>query len=153
VAAGAVGALAVLAATAVLALPYLSVRETSIASDIQGVDPVKALSQLQTAADLDPLSAVPGRLAGTIALETGRYAVARERFAEVTDRDPGGWYGWLGAGLAASALGDRGQARQDLERAASIERSNAAIQAALSRVDTSNPLSPLDALRMLVVVD
>jgi Flp pilus assembly protein TadD len=145
--------LALLAATAVLAFPYLAVRETSIASDIWGADPAKALSRLRTAADLNPLSAVPGRLAGTIALETSRYAVARERFGQVTSREPGGWYGWLGAGLAASALGDRSQARRDFEKAASIERSNTAIQTALRRVDTAHPLSPLDALRMLVTVD
>jgi O-antigen ligase len=146
-------AVALLAATAVLAFPYLAVRETSIASDTSGADPVNALSRLQTAGDLNPLSAVPGRLAGTIALETGRYAVARERFEQVTERDPGGWYGWLGAGLAASALGDRSQARRDFEKAASIERSNPAVQAALQRVDTADPLAPVDALQMLVTVD
>jgi O-Antigen ligase len=145
--------LVLLAATAVFALPYLAVRETSIASDIRGADPAEALSDLQTAAGLNPLSAVPGRLAGTIALESGRYGVARERFEQVTDRDPGGWYGWLGAGLAASALGDRSQARRDFEKAASIERANVAIQAALRRVDTADPLSPPDALQMLVTVD
>lgn len=147
------GGLALLACTAALAFPYLSVRETSIASDIEASNPAKALSDLQTAADLGPLSAVPGRLAGTIALQTGRYAVARERFAQVIERDPGGWYGWLGAGLAASALGHRSQARQDFEQAASIEASNPTIQAALQRVDTADPLSPGDALRMLLVAD
>lgn len=150
--AGAASIAALLAVTVVLAFPYLSVRETSIASDIQGTHPVKALSHLQTAADLNPLSAIPGRLAGTIALETGRYEVARGRFEQVTARDPGGWYGWFGAGLAASALGDRVQARRDFETAASIERTNRAIQAALDRVDTADPLSPVDALHMLVTV-
>jgi hypothetical protein len=149
----AAGGLVVVACTAALAFPYLSVRETSIASDVASSDPVKALSDLQTAADLDSLSAVPGRLAGTIALQTGRYAVARDRFAQVTARDPGGWYGWLGSGLAASALGHRSQARRDFETAASIEASNPAIQAALRRVDTADPLSPTDALRMLLVAD
>ncbi len=145
--------MSLLAATVVLAFPYLSVRETSIASDVQAFDPVEALSHLQTAADLNPLSAIPGRLAGTIALQTGRYDVARERFEQVTARDPGGWYGWFGAGLASSALGERSRARRDFETAASIERSNRAIQAALERVDTAHPLSPTDALGMLVTVD
>ncbi|MBV9803186.1 MAG: O-antigen ligase family protein [Solirubrobacterales bacterium] len=145
------GILALLGATVVLAFPYLAVREVSIATNLRGVDPGRALARLQTAADLNPLSADPGRLAGTIALESGRYAVAAERFGQVTARDPGGWFGWLGTGLAASALGDRSSARSDLERAASIERDNTAISAALARVDTSHPLAPLTALQLLVV--
>ncbi len=134
-----------------LAFPYLSVREVSIASNLRGVDPTRALADLQTAADLDPLSADPGRLAGTIGLQTGRYEAAQVRFDQVTARDPGGWFGWLGTGLAASALGERSLARKDFERAASIERNNAAIQAALARVDSAHPLPPIQALQMLVI--
>ena len=149
---GVAGTVALLAATAVLAFPYLSVREISLASDIRGADPRQALADLQKAADLDPLSAAPGRLAGTIALQTGRYAVALDRFRQVTSRDPGGWYGWLGAGLAASAVGQRSLARHDFEVAGSIKHGDPVIGEALARVDSANPLSPTQALRMLVVV-
>ena len=54
------------------------------------------------AAELNPLSADPDRLAGTIALKVGLPNIAAARFTRATDRDPGGWFGWLGAGLAAS---------------------------------------------------
>ena len=83
----AVGALAALVA---LGLPYLSVREVSIASDLTASNPAGALQALDTAARLNPLSADPGRVAGTIALHNGLYAVAEQRFAQAIARDPGG---------------------------------------------------------------
>src|SRR5207253_1115762 len=67
------GAAAFLAATIVLAFPYLSVREASLASAIGQADPRKALADLDAAARLNPLTAEPGRIGGTIALVTGRY--------------------------------------------------------------------------------
>ena len=149
---------AVLAAAAVVALlaalyalvpAYLSVREVSIASDLRGSDPARALHDLQTAADLNPLNADPGRIAGTIALQTGQYATARQRFQQSISREPGGWYAWLGAGLAASALGDRAAARHDLEMAESIDSKDAVISVALKRVDSAHPLSPAAALQLV----
>ena len=114
-------------------------------------DPARALQDLQTAADLNPLNADPGRIGGTIALQTGQYATARERFQQSISREPGGWYAWLGSGLAASALGDRAAARHDLEMAEAIDSKDAVIQVALDRVDTAHPLTPADALQMVAM--
>jgi hypothetical protein len=147
-----VGASALVAAVVVLAFPYLSVREVSDASDIRASDPAGALNDLRVAAELDPLSANPGRVAGTIALQTGRYAVALQRFDQATAREPDGWYGWFGAGLAASALGERALARHDVGVAASMNTQQPAIQATLSRLGTAHPLSPSQALQMLVLI-
>jgi O-Antigen ligase len=146
------GASALVAAVVVLAFPYLSVREVSEASDIRASDPAGALNHLRIAAELNPLSANPGRVAGTIALQNGLYAVALQRFGQATARDPDGWYGWFGAGLAASALGQRALARHDLGVAASMNTKQPAIGAALSRLDTPHPLSPSQALQMLVLI-
>ena len=143
------GVVALLAALYALVPAYLSVREVSIASDLRQSDPARALQVLQTAADLNPLNSDPGRIAGTIALQTGQYAIARERFQQSISREPGGWYAWLGAGLAASALGDRAAARHYLETAASIDSRDAVIRVALDRVDTAHPLSPAEALQMI----
>ncbi|HSC01770.1 MAG TPA: O-antigen ligase family protein [Solirubrobacteraceae bacterium] len=147
--AGALGVLALLAAVVVLGFPYLSVRETSIGSDLSQTDPARALHALSVAADLDPLSASPGRLAGYVALSSRNYGAALARFEQVISRDPGGWYGWLGAGLAASALGDRAHARRDFQVAASINPRNALIAGALAAVDTHRPLTPAAALQLL----
>ncbi|HTX10914.1 MAG TPA: O-antigen ligase family protein [Solirubrobacteraceae bacterium] len=148
----ALGASALVASVVVLAFPYLSVREVSEASDIRTSDPAGALNHLRVAAELNPLSANPGRVAGTIALQTGRYAVALQRFNQATAREPGGWYGWFGAGLAASALGERALARHDVGVAASMNTRQPAIGATLSRLDSAHPLSPSQALQMLVLI-
>jgi len=144
------GAALLLAAVVVLGVPYLSVREVSIATNLRQTDPVKALSDLRIAAELNPLSPDPGRLAGTIALQSGRYAIARERFEQAISRERGGWYAWLGAGLAASALGERSIARHDFQVARSINPKEAVITEALGRVGSPEPLTPAAALQSLV---
>ncbi|HUA70463.1 MAG TPA: O-antigen ligase family protein [Solirubrobacteraceae bacterium] len=143
------GALAVLAAVIVLGFPYLAVRETSLASDVRQTDPAQALNDLSTAAALNPLSADPDRIAGTIALSTDRLGTAGQRFERTTARDPGGWYGWLGAGLAASALGNRALARHDFQVARSINPKEPVIQQAAALAGTAHPMTPAGALQML----
>jgi hypothetical protein len=149
----AAGTLALLACVVVLGFPYLSVREVSIATNLRDSDPAKALDDLRIAAELNPLNADPGRTGGTIALQIGQYDTARERFEQAIARDRGGWYAWLGAGLAASASGNRALARRDLEVAASIDTKDAVVGEALARVDSAHPLSPVDALQMLALSD
>ena len=147
----ALGGLALLAAVVVLGFPYLSVREQSVAGNLRQSNPSQALSELSTAADLNPLSAAPGRLAGTIALGAQRYTTAQQRFEQAISRDRGGWYAWLGAGLAASANGDEAVARHDLEAAHSLNRSEPVIARALAQLGTAHPLSPADALHLLAL--
>ncbi|MEO9119805.1 MAG: O-antigen ligase family protein [Solirubrobacteraceae bacterium] len=151
VAAAAVG-MAFLAAVFALALPYLSVREVSTASDIRSQDPSAALRDLSIASDLNPLSPAPGRLAGTIALQAGRFTEAESRFHQAIARDPGGWFAWLGAGLAASQLGDRATARRDFVVAASIDARQPAVTQALRRVDSRSPLTPAQAFNLFLAI-
>jgi hypothetical protein len=145
------GVAALVLATLVLGLPYLSVREVSNASNLAISNPTGALRDLATAADLNPLSPVPGRLAGRIALSAGEYEVAEQRFSQAISREPGGWFAWFGDGLAASQLGDVARARHDFGVARSIDSSQPAIQEALARVDTPHPMSASDALRAIVL--
>jgi hypothetical protein len=147
----AAGALALAAATIVLGLPYLAVREVSTAGDIAHRHPGAALSDLRTAADLNPLSADPGRLGGTIALQHRLFGEAERRFGQAIARQPGGWYAWLGRGLASSALGDSARARHDYAIAARINKLQPAVRQALARVDSTGPLTPAQAFRLLVL--
>jgi O-Antigen ligase len=145
------GALALLAGAVVLGFPYLSVREVSIASNLRARNPAAALNHLSDAGSLDPLSAEPGRLGGTIALQSSRFTEAQQRFGQAIAREPGGWYGWFGQGLAASALGDPQTARHDFRIASSINSQQPAIKQALARVDTGHPLTPSEAFGLLVL--
>jgi O-Antigen ligase len=149
--AAALGIVAAVTAGVVLVFPYLSVREVSTASDIQTSNPQGALHDLSIAADLNPLSSDPDRLAGAIALRTGQYQVALERFNRSIAREPGGWFPWLGAGLAASELGRRRLARHDYRVAHSLYRKQPAIDAALKRVGGRRPLTSVEAFKLLTL--
>jgi len=146
------GMLGLLAAVFALGFPYLSVREVSTASDLRAKNPVAALSDLRVAARLNPLSADPGRLGGAIALQTDRFMEAEMRFRQAISREPGGWFAWLGAGLAASELGDATTAHRYFAVAASINPLQPAITEALKRVFSRDPLTTADAFKLLVVV-
>jgi Flp pilus assembly protein TadD len=146
-----VGWLALLAGVVVLGFPYLSIREVSLASNVRFSDPAAALSDLAQAARLNPWSSVPGRLGGAIALQSGRFAVAEQRFRQSTDREPGGWFAWLGAGLAGSALGQTPTAVHDFKAAYAINTQQPAITAALDRARSRRPLTYNEMLQLLVI--
>jgi O-Antigen ligase len=143
-------ALAFLAALAVLAIPYLSVREVSIGTNAAGRNPTAALRDLDLASKLNPLNSTPGRVAGVIALQNHEYAVAQQRFHQSISREPQGWFSWLGEGLAASALGEKAIAHHDYVVAVSLNSRQPAVTEALKRVYTSHPLTPTQAFSMLV---
>ncbi len=146
------GVVALLSATAVLAFPYLSARQTAVASEIQGSNPDQALRDLHAAAQLNPLSSDPGRLAGAIALRVGDYSTAAQRFQQSIKAEPGGWFAWLGLGLAESALGHPDRSHRDFARALAINDRQPAVQEALQRVYSRRPLTAAEAFRVLVVV-
>ena len=143
------GGVAVVAAAGVLGLPYLAVREISIADNIRSADPAGALSRLHTAAKLNPLSPDPDQIGGTIALETGRYTDAERRFRQAIKLRPHGWFGWLGVGLAASAQDHPARAERDFAYAASLNSQEVLLRSALARVHTRHPVSPREALDIL----
>jgi O-antigen ligase len=145
------GVAALVAAVIVLGLPYLSVREVSLGGEASRHDPQAALADYATAAELNPLSSVPGRLAGVVALGSGGAPVAEQRFLQSIHREPGGWFSWLGAGLAASALGRRDVADYDFKRAYAINDTQPADQEAVARVYSNHPLTSAEAFRLLVV--
>jgi O-Antigen ligase len=142
---------ALLAAVLALGFPYLSVREVSTASNVSAKNPSAALHDLKLAAKLNPLSADADRLAGAIALRNGLYDEAQRRFSQAIAREPGGWYAWLGEGLAASALGDSARAHRAFEHAGRIDDRQPAVEVALARVNTTHPLTPAEAFRLLVL--
>jgi O-Antigen ligase len=136
----------------VLGFSYLSAREVSLGSSIASSNPHAALDDLKLGADFNPLSSIAGRLAGTVALHAHDYALAERRFEQSLANQPEGWFSWLGAGLAASALGQRTIAHRDFVNADRIESRQPAVTTALRRVYSAHPLNPSTALNMIVVV-
>jgi hypothetical protein len=151
-AAVAAGLAVLVAGVVVLGLPYLSVREVSLASNTRFTDPAAALADLDRAAQLNPLDATPGRLAGAIALQMGQYGVAEQRFQQSISREPGGWFAWLGAGVAASALGRTPVAVRDFRVAYGINSRQPVISTALARARSFHPLTYDEMLKLLVLV-
>lgn len=143
------GAVLLIAMTLVLALPYLATRKISIASDLAGTDPTAALADLRQAASLDPLDADPTRMAGFIALQSGRNQLAASLFAQSLAREPGDWFAYLGSGLAASALGHRATARRDYAIAEHINHTQYVDYQALHLIDTPHPLTTDEALKLV----
>ncbi len=111
------GVLAGLVLAASLALPYLSQLVVQDAARIWTRAPATAYARLQDAAGLDPLSAEPYLVAGSIALRYGELARADRDFARALQRSPGDVYALLERGAIASATGRRGQALTLLEQA------------------------------------
>ncbi len=138
--------------TVVLAFPYLSAHEVQVASRADAASPSAALDDLRLAAKLNPLSSDPGRLAGAIALRNGRWTLALRQFRKSIKAEPGGWFSWLGAGLAQSALGEPEQAHGDFVVARRINARQPAVQDALQRVFTKTPLTSDEAFKLLVLL-
>ncbi len=138
--------------TAVLAFPYLSAHEVQVASRADASNPSAALNDLRVAAKLNPLSSDPGRLAGAIALRSGRWTLALRQFRNSISAEPGGWFSWLGAGLAESALGEPEQAHRYFAEAKRINARQPAVQDALQRVFSKDPLTSDEAFKLLVLL-
>jgi hypothetical protein len=145
----AVAGVAFVASVVALGLPYLSLRESSLANAVSASDPAAALRDFQHAADLNPLDAVSPLTAGEVAMNDGEWRVAKQRFAQSISRDPGSWFAWLGSGLASSSLGDRTQAYHDFSVAYSINNQQPPVRAARARAMTAHPLTYGQAIGML----
>jgi tetratricopeptide (TPR) repeat protein len=90
----------VLVATAgALVLPWLAYRYESAAAGVWRDRPSVAYDRLDFAADLNPLSAEPLVLEGSIAIRRGDMSRARESLRDAVAREPGTWYAWLQLGL------------------------------------------------------
>jgi Flp pilus assembly protein TadD len=95
------------------------------------------------------LSARPELVAGVIALELGRSALAERRFAQALERDDDDWFAWFGRGLAASAMGTRARARQDYRRARALDPAEPLVREALERLNGDDHLTAEEAFARL----
>jgi tetratricopeptide (TPR) repeat protein len=106
-----------LAVAAAFTLPWLSRLQVQSAAAVWVAHPGVAYARLGAAARLNPLSAEPYEVAGTIALRRGEATRADRAFALALARTPGDAYATLERGAIASAQGRRVAALALLDRA------------------------------------
>jgi len=115
---------AALALSAVLAVPLLVLwaadHQRQAAANVYATDPLAAFTRLERSAALNPFSAAPDTLAGSIALRFGDLPRADAAFARALERVPDDQYATLERGAIASALGRREQAERVLARAVAL---------------------------------
>jgi tetratricopeptide (TPR) repeat protein len=106
-----------LAAATALVLPWLSGLEVRSAASVWVRAPASAYARLRSAADIDPLSAEPDLVAGSIALRYRELARADHEFALALARSPDDQYATLERGAIASQRGESARAQALLARA------------------------------------
>lgn len=130
-----------LVAAASLLLPFGAARDTERATQTWRSDPRGALDRLDRAASLNPLSARPDLLAGTIATRIGDTDLARERFAAALERAPDNWYAELEVGAIDALEGRRKQGLEHLSRARALNPMDPLVGEALRAARNREPLS------------
>ncbi|MHB8491417.1 MAG: O-antigen ligase family protein [Solirubrobacteraceae bacterium] len=131
----------VLAAAASLAAPWLSALEVRAAAAVWAHAPGTAYRRLSDAAQLDPLSAEPALVAGSIALRLGDLKRADHQFALALQRSPDEQYATLERGAIASQLGEARRARAMLQRAHTLYPRDPLANMALALADAGRRVS------------
>ena len=137
----AAAALVAIVAAVSLALPWISARLTDSAASGWPDDPQAAYSRLDTARDLNPLSARPDLVAGTIAIRNDDPTRAAAAFTRAAEREPTNWYARIELGTLDLADGKRGRGVAELHRARELNPAEPLIATAIRRSRGSNPLT------------
>jgi tetratricopeptide (TPR) repeat protein len=114
-------AVALLAAAASFALPWLSQLEVEQAARIWPSSPASAYGALHDAAGLNPLADEPYVVAGNIAVRLGDLTRADREFARALSRNAKDAYATLELGAIASARGERARGLAELARAVRLD--------------------------------
>jgi len=137
------GAVAVLAAGLVsLVLTWASFSFLQEGREIGASDPARAFARLDTAAGLNPLTALPYVYKGLIAREAGRPDEAREAFASALEREPRNWFAAMELGLLEASQGNNRAAVAALRRAQALNPRDPLLEIALRLVSAGGPVDP-----------
>jgi O-Antigen ligase/Tetratricopeptide repeat len=117
-------------------------RELTRAGAVFATRSGEAYDRLDRARSLDPFSATPDTVAGSIAARLGDPVRARALFTRALDRSPDDQYARLQLGAAQSALGQRRAARLSLERAVALAPRDALAKEALAVVRSGGRIDP-----------
>jgi O-antigen ligase len=143
-------AIATLVVATALALPLLAAARLADRGFAEWrVDPSGAIDDLERAAELDPLSAVPYVRLGVVAIDLERPALARRAFESALERDPSAWYPEFQLGLL-EAPESRARAIRRLRVAQRRNPREPAVLRALGTVERGGSPSPRAAQRLVL---
>jgi tetratricopeptide (TPR) repeat protein len=129
-----------LAAALSLALPGISARYTDAAYHDFRDDPGLALSRLNRAADLNPLSAEPLLARGVVAQRLGLAATARSSFQRAAGREPDNWFAQFELGVLDAAAGRRASAVAHIAKARRLNPQQMIVQVVDPQVRQGRPI-------------
>jgi hypothetical protein len=138
-----------LAAFVALALPYLAVRYVDLASTVWARSPQQAYLDLARARSVNPLSANPDLVEGTIALQLHDAARARRAFVHAISTEDT-WYPHLELALLDAQAGGFGAAAAELGRAARLDASDPVLVKARALLATRRRVNPLSFNREIL---
>jgi tetratricopeptide (TPR) repeat protein len=139
-----------LAAAVSFALPWLSERELEKATAAWRDNPEAAYERLDRAAGLNPVSARPLLVEGTIAILLRQPQRAEAAFLDVLEREPRNQYAWLHLAALASARQDRVLARRRIERAAALAPRDEATRQVREALSNGLRVTPQGALNRVL---
>ena len=141
-----------LAAAAALSFlpPWLAEREIDRAVEVWRTSPAAAYERLERAADLNPVSARPAVVEGTIALRAGQSARAERAFRDALEREPRNAYAWLELAALASSRGERVEARRLIARAVRLDPRDEATRLARGVIAAGRRLTPREVNRAIL---
>jgi tetratricopeptide (TPR) repeat protein len=120
--------------------PWLSQVQQNKAVSVWRADSKAAFDDLDSASSLNPLSATPKLLAGSIALRLDQRGASERYFREALERDPDDAYAHLELGALLSQRGRRAEAIATLERAHRLDPRDDLTALALHRVRRGKPV-------------
>ncbi len=132
----------VAAASASLVLPGLASAYTDAGVQVWGREPAAAFERLERAADLNPLSAEPLLLEGSIALRLEDEVRARDALTRALEREPKNWYANVQLALLAGSLGDYAEAERYIGRALELNPRDKVAARVARLIERRKPIDP-----------
>ena len=133
-------AVPVIAVALSLGAPWLSQLDQNKGVSTWRTDAAAAFRSLDSASSLNPLSATPKLLAGSIALRLGRSDDSMRYFREAIERDPGDSYAHLELGALLTEAGRRPEAVATLAEAHRLDPRDDLTALVLTRVRKGRPV-------------
>lgn len=140
----------VLALLVALTPPWLAERELNDAKSIAGEDPAAALSKLDLASNLNPLSPLADKTAAVILTRERRYIAAEHRFRGTLGADPGDPFVYLELAAIASARGYERDAVRLIRRARELNPRDAVTGAVRRRLEAGRRVTPAEVEAIIV---